>query len=152
MYVMKYLLPVIPVIGLLTVSFGCGKSTSTTDTSSVSLPDVTFAESTTNGTWLVNYCLDGEKLSYAVISGPQEPVHGHSGVGGDSTGKLWAYLDKPDGSKIPILGTGRIFFVSGTNVTECPQHISGKTFEAFVDSKPSDYSMQALLTFGAGHK
>ena len=133
--------------GALLFVSGCAQK------SSFSLPEVTSSASTKDGLWLIDYAFDGDKLGYAVITGPSVgEVHGHSGMGGDSTAKLWANVDMPDGTKISVWKSGRIFFFSGTNVTECPQPISGKTFRAFLDSKTSDYSMSALLAFAEEHK
>jgi hypothetical protein len=117
------------------------------------LPEVVTSVPTKAGLWLLVYAFNGDALSYAVITGPSVgEVHGHSHSGGDSTGKLWAYVDKPDGTEISVLNSGRIFFFSTTNFAECPQHISGKTFRDFLDSQPSDYSISALLRFAEEHK
>jgi hypothetical protein len=139
-------------VSLLLVG-GCTQKQADNQKLLVSLPEVTSSLTTKDGLWMIDYAFDGDKLGYAVISGPSAgEVHGHSGMGGDSAGKLWATVNMPDGTKISVWGSGRIFFFSGTNVTECPQSILGKTFRAFLDSKPSDYSMAALLAFAEEHK
>ncbi len=133
--------------GALLLVGGCSQK------KSVTLPEVTSVATTKDGFWIIDYAFDGDKLGYAVITGPSAgEVHGHSGMGGDSTGKLWANVQMPDGTKLSVWKSGRIFFFSGTNVMECPQHVSGKTFKAFLDSRPSDYSMSALLRFEKDHK
>jgi hypothetical protein len=113
-----------------------------------SLPEVTSSVLTEDGLWLIDYAYDGERLSYAVITGPSKgAVYGHSGMGCDSNDKLWAYVNEPDGTKLSVWGSGRVFFFSGTNVVECSKHISGNAFKAFLDSNPPSYSMSNLLKF-----
>lgn len=121
---------------------------------SISSPEESEGALAKDGHWLIDYAFnDDGQLGYAVITGPaKNEVRGHSGMGGDSNGKVWAYVEKPDGTKISIWNSGRIFFFSGTNFMECPQHISGKTFKAFLNSQPSSYSMSNLLEFAQNHK
>ena len=121
--------------------------------SSVTIPLDTATAGTDKGSWIIEYYVSSNLLSYAVISGPfpNNNGQGHVDAGGSlPDGRAWAHLRRPDGSEVPILGTGHIFFVSDTNVTECPQRISGRTFQAFLDRHPSDYSMPTLLKFASG--
>lgn len=114
-----------------------------------------FGESTSmkDGQWLLVYAFNGDALSYAVIEGPGHGVvHSHCISGINTEGKHTAVVDKPDGTKISIADSGRIIFLCGTNFAECPQQISGKTFSAFLNSQPSDYTMAALLAFKDKHK
>jgi len=113
-----------------------------------------MAQSTDAGTWIIEWHTNAGSLSYAVISGPSpgEEVHGHVRAGGDSKGRIWAYLSKPDGTEIPILDSGRVFQVSGTNVIETSQRISASNFQAFVNSHATDYSLPALLKFAGKEK
>lgn len=147
---MTNLLAILFACGLL-LAGGCVNVTPAPRKSvSITLPAVSVTTQTSAGTWIIDYDLDGENLSYAVISGPSPgAAHDYSGMTADSTGKLSAYLYKPDGTKVSILGSGRIFFVSGTKVTECHKHISGTTFQAFMSHQRTDYSMSALLRFAA---
>jgi len=111
-------------------------------------PEVVSSCLTKEGLWLIDYALNGNQLGYAVITGPsQGEIKGHSGMEVDSLGNLEAFVTMPDGSKISVWNSGRIFFFSGTNAIECPKHISGKTFKEFLRSGPSDYSMDALINF-----
>ncbi len=71
----------------------------------------------------------------------------YSSGGSTSDGKAWVHICNPDGTELPILDTGRIFQVSGTNVTELSEHISGRIFRAFLDSHPADCSLSAFKTF-----
>lgn len=150
---MKNLLAILFACGLLLVG-GCVNVTpAPTKSVSITLPEISTTTQTSAGTWIIDYALDGENLSYAVINGPfLGQAHDHSGMTADSTGKLSAYLYKPDGTKISILGSGRIFFVSGTKVTECHKHISGNTFQAFMSRQRTDYSMSALLQFAVAQR
>jgi len=122
--------------------------------SSVTIPLTTMAPSTDKGSWLIEYYVSSNTLSYAVISGPfAKNAQGHVRSGGSiPDGQVWVHLFRPDGGEVSILDTGRIFQVSGTNVIESPQHISGRTFKAFLDSQPSDYSLPALLKFAEVYK
>jgi hypothetical protein len=127
---------------------GCGSSVPASKYSGTTLPVNIASLNTKEGFWGVEYWLDGDKLSYAVITGPSSGKFiAHNKAGGNSSGKTWDYLFRTDGTKIPILGTGRIFFVLGTNVTEFPQRVPGKVFQAFLSSNPSDYSSAALLAY-----
>lgn len=133
---------------LLLVLGACDVSVTKITPGSASDPNTTAAISTPNGTWIVEYFVDGKTLSYAVMTAPVGGVaHGHVSSGGDSTGHIFADLCKPDGTKIPILGTGRVFCVSGTNVTESPRRISPEALEAFLKSHPRDCSLESLLAF-----
>jgi hypothetical protein len=144
---MRGLLPIICVSATSVLFAGCDRN------SSVAVPLETATAVTGKGSWIIQYDVSGNLLSYAVIDGPFLNNKGEEHVvsgGCTSDGRAWVYLRRPDGSKTPILGTGRIFFVSGTNVTECPQAISGRTFQAFLDCHPADYSMPTLLEFASG--
>ncbi len=120
----------------------------------VTIPLTTSTASTAAGNWMIEYHVASNALSFAVITGPfPGNGQGHVRAGGSSAdGKVWVHLCKPDGTELPILDTGRIFQISGTNFAELPQRISGTTFRAFLDSNPSDYSLSALLDFAEQHK
>lgn len=111
---------------------------------------------TAAGDWLIEYHITNDRLSYAVISGAgKHPMSGAVLSGGSAYGsgyKIWVNLQKPDGKKLPILDTGRIFQITGGRLTECPEQISGKEFKAFLDSGPKDYSVSALLDFVHQHR
>ena len=145
---MKALNVSICIFGMIALLVGCDSK------SSVTIPLTTSAPSTDKGSWIIEYYVSSNILSYAVISGPfPKDGQGHVRSGGSTAdGRVWVHLYRPDGSEVPILDSGRIFQVSGTNVSECPEHISGKTFTAFLDSQPSDYSVAALRRYAEEHK
>ena len=120
---------------------------------SVTIPESATFKTTADGLWLIEWHTNSTWLSYAVINGPSlGEAHGHVRAGGSASGKQWAYLLKPDGREIPILDSGRIFQVSGTNVTETSSRISAGTFQAFLKSPQSNYSLSTLLQFAGIEK
>jgi hypothetical protein len=145
---MKLFHPIIFVFGTVALLVGCDAK------SSMTIPLTTTVASTDKGRWLIEYYVNSNTLSFAVISGPfAKAGEGHVRAGGStSDGQVWVHLHRPDGSEVAILDTGRIFQVSGTNVVESSQHISARVFKAFLDSQPSDYSVPELLKFAEAYK
>lgn len=140
---------IVCIVGLIPLLVGCD------DKSSVTIPLTTTIGGSGKSFWLVEYYVNSNSLSYAVISGPfpfSGDAHRDVDAGGMSDGRVWVDLRRPDGSEVSILDTGRIFQVTGTNVFECPQRISGRMFQAFLDIHPTDYSISTLLAFAAGAK
>lgn len=58
-----------------------------------------------------------------------------------------AIFNHPDGSETSLIGTGLVLQVSGTTVIKFTQKVSGSEFQAFLDSRPHDYSLEALGAF-----
>ena len=133
----------------LVLTFSACKGPDSTNSHSGGL----ISTKTKDGQWAIVYALDGPRLSYAVVCGPSQeevlavPTKTRMG----ENGKEQVFIYKHDGSVVQIANSGCIFFSCGTNITELKEHITGKTFQAFLDSNPPGYSASDLLRF-AGSK
>ena len=110
---------------------------------------------TSKGNWTLAYCIDGPRLGYAVIVGPwkdfaKSDVPLTTGKG--TASPEFAILRTPDGHDIPILASGRVFQLHDDKLIELHLQISGSEFQAFLDSKPDDYSLDAVAAFVARYR
>ncbi len=110
------------------------------------------------GLWSIQYRIDGDRLSYAVIQGPSKGtinslVSTRESIYFDGRPtEECATLSHPNGKKLELLGTGRVFFVSSEIISELIHPISGQTFKAFLDSKPADFYLATLVRFAETYK
>ena len=129
----------------------------------VYIPGTTSTLRTDTGVWRIHYHIDQGTLSYAVILGPTPRFTGGWVRSGTTTvGVPFVELCQPGDRLTSLLGSGRVFQVVdpdyGMNrgvrgeVTELSERISGATFQAFLDSKPSDYSLASLTNYSKAHQ
>ena len=129
----------------------------------VNIPQTITHFRTDTGAWTIHYHIDQGVLSYAVILGPAARSTGGWVRGGTTTdGIPFVQLWQPGDKLTSLVGSGRIFQVVdpdyGTNrgvhgqVTELSERISGTTFQAFLDSKPSSYSLASLTNYSKTHQ
>ncbi len=125
-------------------------------------PDTLIMRHTDTGAWMIHYYIDQGTLSYAVILGPSARITGGwVGSGTTSHGTPFVKLWQPGDKLTSLMGSGRVFQVidpdCGKNngvrgqVTELSERISGTTFQAFIESKPSDYSLASLTSYSKAH-
>ena len=133
-----------------------------TNNPGVHIPGTSSTIHTETGAWRIDHHIEHGILSYAVILGPTARSTGgwvrrRTSVDGTPFVELWQAGDR----LTSLLGSGRVFQVIdpdyGTNrgvrgqVAELSQRISGATFQAFLDSKPSDYSLASLTNYSTAH-
>ncbi|MCX6968001.1 MAG: hypothetical protein NTZ46_09550 [Verrucomicrobia bacterium] len=109
-------------------------------------PGKSITTQTDLGVWLVTYLIKSGRLDYAVIAGPGlkgQELPGCVTLSTDGS----AIFNHPDGTKKSLIGSGLLIQVSGTTVLKSTQNISGSDFQAFLDNKPKDYSLEALIAF-----
>lgn len=114
-----------------------------------SAPGSSLSTWTEKGLWLIEYHLVGNKVSYAVISGPSttKRIDGSVTTSSSSNGAVSARLKQPDNTLMEILDTGRVFQIIDGKLAEFEGTVTAKEFTAFLDSGDRDFSLIALRAF-----
>jgi hypothetical protein len=103
-----------------------------------------ISDSSDNYRWMIQYGYIGNKLAVVAFAGTSE----HKAFEGLVTfGTRESWLTKPDGTKIRLPSDVQLYESIDGAYQDSKEHVEGREFEAFLKSKPKEYTIKALLEF-----
>jgi hypothetical protein len=103
-----------------------------------------ISDSSDNYRWMIQYGYVGNKLAVVAFAGTSEDK-AFEGLVVFGTDESW--VTKPDGMKIKLPSDVQLYENIDGAYQESKEHVEGREFEAFLKSKPKQYTIKALLAF-----
>ena len=116
--------------------------------------DPSMAVSTKTHLYCVQWGYRVDDLAYVSIVGQRLPREKVSGLvtGAISGSRRDFYVHRPDGSKVAVPGAVQLFELIDGHYKQSTKSVSLAEFTAFMESRPGEYSIAALVHFAENRR